>query len=250
MPVSGSDSGSWTRFRIFGLIPVGRLGGDPDHTRSAFGRYAAEAVIWAPATLLLGPGITWNALGEDIARVSIRHTDLEQAVDVTVDEKGRPLEVTFQRWSNANPEQVPGAIAAVVSGEAVVLRGYGVADLDDRTPVTPDKVRFEIGSITKLFTWVAVMMLVEEGRLDLRADVSGYLPSLKVPGSEPLTLAHLMSHRAGFAESYAIFDRDIAALPRAQALAAAAPKQVFARGEVTSYSNWGAALAGHIELRP
>ena len=143
-------------------------------------------------------------------------------------------------------EQVPGAIAAVVSGEEVVLRGYGVADLDDRTPVTPDNVRFEIGSITKLFTWVAVMMLVEEGRLDLRADVSGYLPSLKVPGSEPLTLAHLMSHRAGFAESYAIFDRDIAALPRAQALAAAAPEQVFARGEVTSYSNWGAALAGHI----
>ena len=43
MPVSGSDSGSWTRFRIFGLIPVGRLGGDPDHTRSAFGRYVAEA---------------------------------------------------------------------------------------------------------------------------------------------------------------------------------------------------------------
>jgi hypothetical protein len=106
MPVSGSDSGSWTRFRIFGVIPVGRLGGDLDHTRSAFGRYAAEAVIWAPAALLPGPGITWDALGEDTARVTIRHGDLEQAVDVTVDAEGRPYEVTFQRWSNANPEQV------------------------------------------------------------------------------------------------------------------------------------------------
>ncbi len=106
MPVSGSDTGSWTRFRIFGVIPVGRLGGDPDHTRSAFGRYAAEAVIWAPAALLPGPGISWEAFGEDSARVVIQHGDLEQAVDVSVDQEGRPYEVTFQRWSNANPEQV------------------------------------------------------------------------------------------------------------------------------------------------
>ncbi|KQI71361.1 hypothetical protein AN191_13880 [Loktanella sp. 5RATIMAR09] len=106
MPVSGSDSGSWTRFRIFGVIPVGRLGGDPDHTRSAFGRYAAEAVIWAPAALLPGSGITWEALGDDSARVTIRHGDLDQAVDVSVDAEGRPYEVTFQRWSNANSEQI------------------------------------------------------------------------------------------------------------------------------------------------
>ncbi len=141
-------------------------------------------------------------------------------------------------------EQVPGAIMAVVSGDEVIVRGYGVAGLDGQTAVSPDNVRFEIGSITKLFTWVAVIMLVEEGRLDLRADVNDYLPGFNVPGSAPLTLADLMSHRGGFEESYAIFDEDIAALPRAQALAAAAPDQVFPRGEVTSYSNWGAALAG------
>ncbi len=141
-------------------------------------------------------------------------------------------------------EQVPGVIVAVVSGDEVIVRGYGVAGLDGQTAVGPDNVRFEIGSITKLFTWVAVMMLVEDGRLDLRADVTDYLPGFNVPGSEPLTLAHLMSHRGGFEESYAIFDEAIAALPRAQALAAAAPDQVFPRGEITSYSNWGAALAG------
>jgi hypothetical protein len=106
MPVSGSDTGSWTRFRIFEVIPVGRLGGDPNHTRSAFGRYAAEAVIWALAALLPRPGITWDALGEDSARVTIRDGDLEQAVAVTVDAEGRPYEVTFQRWSNSNLDQV------------------------------------------------------------------------------------------------------------------------------------------------
>ncbi|MFH1518380.1 MAG: DUF6544 family protein [Pseudomonadota bacterium] len=106
MPVSGSDSGSWTRFRIFGLIPVGRPGGDPDHSRSAFGRYVAESAIWAPAALMPGPGVKWSAVDEDTARVMISHGALEQAVDVTVDQEGRPVEVSFQRWSNANPDKV------------------------------------------------------------------------------------------------------------------------------------------------
>jgi hypothetical protein len=90
------------------------------------------------------------------------------------------------------------------------------------------------------------MMLVEEGRLDLQADVSGYLRDVAVPGAEPLTLAQLMSHRPGYEESYAIFDPAIGALPRPQALAASAPSQVFPRGEVTAYSNWGVALVGQI----
>ena len=106
MPLSGSDSGRWTRFRIFGLVPVGRLGGDPDHTRSAFGRYVAEATIWAPAALLPAPGVVWSAVDADTARVTITHGNIEQAVDVTVDPHGRPVEVAFQRWSNANPDKV------------------------------------------------------------------------------------------------------------------------------------------------
>jgi hypothetical protein len=106
MPVSGSDSGTWTRFRIFGVIPVGRLGGDPDHTRSAFGRYVAEATIWAPAALMPGPGVRWTDVDEDTARVTITRGDLEQAVDITVDAQGRPVEVSFQRWSDANPDKV------------------------------------------------------------------------------------------------------------------------------------------------
>ena len=106
MPVSGSDSGSWTRFRIFGMIPVGRLGGDPDHTRSAFGRYVAEATIWAPAALMPGPGVRWSAVDDDTARVTIPQGELQQAVDVTVDEQGRPVEVSFQRWSDANIDRI------------------------------------------------------------------------------------------------------------------------------------------------
>lgn len=106
MPISGSDTGGWTRFRIFGLVPVARLGGDPDHTRSAFGRYVAEAAIWAPAALLPGPAVMWSSVDQDTARVTVKHGDLEQAVDVTVDHEGRPVEVAFQRWSDANSDKV------------------------------------------------------------------------------------------------------------------------------------------------
>ncbi|SEM23339.1 hypothetical protein SAMN04488077_10388 [Roseovarius tolerans] len=106
MPVSGSDSAFWTRFRIFGLIPVGRLGDNADHRRSAFGRYVAEAVIWSPAALLPGPGVSWETVDDSTARVTVRRDALSQAVDVTLDHEGRPGVVSFQRWSDANPDRI------------------------------------------------------------------------------------------------------------------------------------------------
>lgn len=105
MMISGSDSGAWTRFRILGIIPVARLGGDPDHTRSAFGRYVAEAVFWTPAALLPGPGVRWEPVDADTARVTLSSDGLSQAVDVQVDPEGRPTQVSFMRWSNANLEK-------------------------------------------------------------------------------------------------------------------------------------------------
>lgn len=105
LPISGSDSGFWTRFRILWLMPVARTGGDPDHARSAFGRHAGEAAIWAPAALLPGPGVSWEAVDDDTARVTLSRGDLSQAVDVTVDAEGRPVTVVFPRWSDANPER-------------------------------------------------------------------------------------------------------------------------------------------------
>ncbi len=105
VPMSGSDTGSWTRFRIFDLIPVARMGGVPDHTRAAYGRYVAEAVFWTPAALLPGPGVVWEALGQDTARVTVSYNGLSQSVDLQVDAEGRPVVVQFMRWSNANPEK-------------------------------------------------------------------------------------------------------------------------------------------------
>jgi hypothetical protein len=92
MRVSGFDSGQWTRFWAMGLIPVARIGGSRDHARSAFGRYVAEAVFW-------------EAVDEDTARAIVTFDELSQSVDVTVGPDGRPTEVRFLRWTNANPEK-------------------------------------------------------------------------------------------------------------------------------------------------
>ena len=94
---------AWTRFRVFGLIPVARQGGDADRARAAFGRYVAESVFWTPAAVVPGPGLAWQALGPDSARVTVTRGGLTQAVDMTVGPDGRPPVVHFMRWSNANP---------------------------------------------------------------------------------------------------------------------------------------------------
>lgn len=106
IPIAGSDGISWTRFRIFGLLPVARSGGDTDHARSAFGRQVAEAAFWSPAALLPRDGVTWEGLDADRARVIVQQGGLEQAVDITIDADGRPAEVRFMRWTNANPGKV------------------------------------------------------------------------------------------------------------------------------------------------
>ncbi|SMX23839.1 DUF6544 family protein [Boseongicola aestuarii] len=106
MRMSGSDSGSWMRFWISGIIPVVRLGGTRDHARSAFGRIIGEAAIWTPAALLPATGTVWEAVDDDTARFTVTFDDITQSVDITVDGEGKPTQVLFQRWSDANPDRV------------------------------------------------------------------------------------------------------------------------------------------------
>ncbi|MCF6321659.1 MAG: hypothetical protein L3J32_07835 [Rhizobiaceae bacterium] len=104
--ISGSDATNWTRFWLMGVVPVAHMGGDSDHTRSAFGRYIAEAVFWTPAALLPGKNVRWTILSDNAVRVLITHNGMEQSVDLTIDETGKPTKVSFPRWSNANPEKI------------------------------------------------------------------------------------------------------------------------------------------------
>jgi len=106
MRMSGSDSGRWTRFWLTGIAPVARFGGDADHARSAFGRYAAEAAFWTPAAILPGPHVTWEPVDANTARYTMTHKDMTQTVDLLLNAQGQPVKVVFQRWSNANAEGI------------------------------------------------------------------------------------------------------------------------------------------------
>src|SRR5262245_57336920 len=67
--------------------------------------------------------------------------------------------------------RIAGATVSVVKdGKLLFAKGYGYADLENNIPVDPEQTVFRIGSVTKLFTWTAVMQLVEQGKLDLNAD--------------------------------------------------------------------------------
>ncbi len=147
--------------------------------------------------------------------------------------------------------RIPGAQVAVVRGDQVLfLKGYGFADLEQRTPVDAERTLFRPGSVSKLFTWTAVMQLVEQGKLDLDADINTYLTDFKIPATfpQPITLRHLMTHTPGFEDKgIGIFVTNLTSLqPLGKYLAQNMPRRVFPPGQYCAYSNYGASLAGYI----
>lgn len=90
----------------------------------------------------------------------------------------------------------PGATVIVTeNGKTVLRKAYGMADLAKGTPMTPD-MRLRIGSITKQFTAVAILMLLEEGKLALDDDITRFLPEYPARAGR-ITIAHLLTHTSG-----------------------------------------------------
>src|SRR4029077_13996610 len=130
-------------------------------------------------------------------------------------------------------------------------RGYGYSDVEKRTPVDPALTLFRPGSVSKLLTWTAVMQLVEQGKINLDADVNQYL-DFKIPDRDgkPITMRNLMQHTAGFEEQVrGIISEDPKAPGFDTLLKAWVPTRVFAPGTTPAYSNYGVSLAGYIVQR-
>jgi CubicO group peptidase (beta-lactamase class C family) len=150
-------------------------------------------------------------------------------------------------------ENIAGAVVLVVKDGAILFaKGYGYSDVEKKTPVTVDATLFRPGSISKLFTWTAVMQLVEQGKLDLDHDVNDYL-DFKIPAKfgKPVTLRNIMTHTPGFEEQIKDLITEDAA-PREtlkQHLSQHIPERIYPPGTTPAYSNYGAALAGYIVER-
>jgi len=143
-------------------------------------------------------------------------------------------------------------VVVVKDGDVAFAKGYGFADVAAQRPATADGTLFHVGSISKLFTGIAVMQLVERGALDLDRDVNDYI-DFRVPtppGGVPVTLRRLLTHHAGFEEHVKeLFSRGPAPAPLGPWLARSLPQRIFPAGDIPAYSNYGVALAGYIVER-
>lgn len=150
-------------------------------------------------------------------------------------------------------DKINGVAVAVVNRDGpLLLKGYG-ADREDGRDVDPNRTLFRIASISKTFTWLSLLQLIEEGKVQLDAPINQYLPAAaRVPDqgfSQPVLVRHLFSHNAGFEDAAAgrLFRGDMrGALPFAEEQAFRQPRRVRAPGEAAVYSNFGSNLAGLI----
>ena len=166
--------------------------------------------------------------------------------------KGKVKETVDKIAEKYIGKDIAGASIAIVhKGEVVLQEGYGAADIEKNIGISPTDTLMEAGSVSKVFTWTAVMQLVEQGKIDLDADIQEYLPKnhLDLAFKEPITMAHLLAHTAGYEERMElIYVGSASKILSLEEFSSKkyAPKQVYAPGAVVAYSNYGTDLAGFI----
>jgi len=142
---------------------------------------------------------------------------------------------------------IPGLTFVLVQGgDVIYARGYGYANLETAAPMDADSTVVRIGSVSKPFVASAVMQLVERGKLDLHTDINQYLTTFKLGDSnaEPVTLAELLTHTAGFEDPPYSSNTDPQQMqPLGAYLAGNMPPRTHPPGQVNIYSNYGYALA-------
>jgi len=148
---------------------------------------------------------------------------------------------------------VAGATVLVMKdGTELLKKGYGYSDITKKSRIDPDTSMFRLASISKLFTWVAVMQLSEQGKLDIDVDVNKYLDFPIAPAfNKPITLRNLMTHTGGFEEVVhdIIFLNPKKAHSLRDFMMQNQPHRMYPPGEIPAYSNYGVGLAGYIVER-
>ncbi len=153
--------------------------------------------------------------------------------------------------STMDDHRAAGAMVSILKdGDLLFQHGYGYANIGDSVVVDPERTLFRIGSISKLFTWIAVLQQAEAGNLDLDRDVNDYLASFQVPDTydEPVTLRSLLSHTPGFEDILLkLFMREEDEVPSLkEILKEQMPRRVSPPFETAAYSNHGSGLAQYL----
>ena len=146
---------------------------------------------------------------------------------------------------------IAGATISVVKdGKLLLAKGYGYADVEKKKLVSAQDTLFRPGSVSKLFTWTAIMQLFEQGKLDLDRDVNEYL-DFKIPEAfgKPITLKNILTHTPGFEEQVKDLFATSGTPNLGEYLKTHIPARVYPPGTVPAYSNYATALAGYIVER-
>lgn len=207
---------------------------------------AVTAVLcWAPATGSAAEPSAGEAPATTSAQTVDRHANAIDRADLAAFVDG------FVRGRMQSQQVVGVTVSVVHDGEMIFARGYGHDDLEAGRAVVADRTLFRPGSISKTFTWTAVMQLYEQGRLDLEADIRTYLPNLEIADTfdEPITMLHLMAHTPGYEDTAMghLFGDDPDDVPTLlEYLRTHEPARVRPPGLLPAYSNYGVAVAGLI----
>lgn len=186
------------------------------------------------------------------AAVPFAHSVAQPAAQPSIDPRYAPVITRLEKLIAHEMEDkgLPAVSVALVDDQQVVwAKGFGFADPARKHPATADTV-YRVGSVSKLFTDIAVMQLVERGDLDLDASVTRYLPDFAPanPFTTPITLRHLMSHRAGLVREPPVGHYFDATSPTLTQTVASLNRTtlVYEPGTRTKYSNAGIAVVGRV----
>src|SRR6185503_17401118 len=139
----------------------------------------------------------------------------------------------------------PGAAVSIVSGDRVVFsKGYGVASVETREPVRPEML-FRLGSTTKMFTAAALVLLAEQGAVDLNAPIGNYVKGLE-PKIAQLTSHQLLTHTSGMLDEAPMFGSDDESALEKEVRSWTANRFFTEPGRIYSYSNPAFWLAGFL----
>jgi len=215
----------------------------------AAGSLAAIAQTTTPAaTAPLAPA-TAPAEGNTIAA---KPADAQGAKALTADDVNAWLD-GYMPYALATGDLAGAVVAVVKDGQILTERGFGYADVATKKPVDPKLTLFRPGSVSKLITWTAVMQQVEQGKIDLDADVNKYLPAdfqIAPRDGKPVTMRNIMQHAAGFEEQVKnIITEDPTQPGYIDLLKRWTPTRVFDAGTTPAYSNYATSVAGYVVER-